>query len=102
MKKIAISLALGLALAPTAGSAQIMIEMNKISCADAVAMAPADEEMVTAWMSGWYNQKLGTTSVDLDAFHRNTANILKYCAAHPNDQLMGVIQAAVNQMMKKQ
>ncbi|MGP8261992.1 MAG: HdeA/HdeB family chaperone [Rhodoblastus sp.] len=76
--------------------------MDRISCGDMVAMAPADQAMVSAWMSGWYNQKLGYNWVDLAAFRRNEANIMKYCADHPKDQLMGVIQAAVNQMQKKQ
>ncbi len=102
MKKIAICLALGLGLAPTASSAQVTIQMEKISCGDMTAMHPVDQDMVAAWMSGWYNQKLGYTSVDLMAFHQNKANIMKYCADHPKDQLMGVIQASVNQMQKKQ
>jgi hypothetical protein len=102
MKKIAICLALGLALAPTAGSAQIMIQMDRVTCGDAVAMAPGDQAMVSAWMSGWFNQKLGYNWVDLAAFRQNEANIMKYCASNPKDQLMGVIQAAVNQMQKKQ
>ena len=102
MKKIAICLALGLGLAPTASSAQLMIQMNRITCGDMTAMAPGDQDMVAAWMSGWYNQKLGYTYVDLMAFRQNKANIMKYCASNPKDQLMGVIQAAVNQMQKKQ
>lgn len=102
MKKFAICLALGLALAPTAGSAQVMIEMSKLSCGDVVAMDPAEQEMVEAWMSGWYNQKLGYTQIDMEAFHRNTANVMKYCTEKPKDQLMGVIQMAVNNMQKKQ
>jgi hypothetical protein len=101
MKKLAICLALGLALAPTAGSAQVMIEMNKITCGDWAKMPPAQEDMVSAWMSGWYNQKLGYTWVDLDAFHTNVESFRKYCAAKPDDQLMGVIQMAVNEMAKK-
>jgi|SRR6266702_1176867 len=101
MKKFAICLALGMALAPTAGSAQVMIEMDKISCGDYVAMDPAEAAMVAAWLSGWYNQKLGYTFVDLEAFHRNNASITKYCASMPKDQLMGVIQQAVNDMQKK-
>lgn len=101
MKKLAICLALGLALAPTASSAQLMIDTTKISCGDLVAMGPADQDMVAAWFSGWFNQKLGYTLVDLDAFHRNIANVEKFCVDHPKDQLFGVIQAAVNQSMKK-
>lgn len=102
MKKIAICLALGMALAPTAGSAQIMIDTTKISCGELTAMSPADIDMVSSWFSGWFNQKAGYTFVDLEAFHRNTANVLKFCAAHPKDQLFGVLQASVNQMQKKQ
>ena len=48
-----------MALAPTAGSAQIMIETTKITCGEFVAMAPADADMVASWFSGWFNQKLG-------------------------------------------
>ena len=101
MKKIAIGLAMGLALAPTASRAQLMLEMNKLTCGDVVAMDPAEQEMVEAWMSGWYNYKLGYTKIDLDAYHQNTANILKYCKEKPQDQLMGVIQAAVNRATKQ-
>jgi len=101
MKKTAICLALGLALAPTVSSAQLMIDTTKISCGDLVAMGPADQDMVASWFSGWFNQKLGYTQVDLEAFHRNIASVEKFCAAHPKDQLFGVIQAAVNQSIKK-
>ncbi len=65
MKKIAICLALGLGLAPTASSAQVTIQMEKISCGDMTAMHPVDQDMVAAWMSGWYNQNLGYTSVEI-------------------------------------
>jgi hypothetical protein len=101
MKKTAICLALGLALAPTVSSAQLLIDTTKISCGDLVAMGPADQDMVASWFSGWFNQKLGYTQVDLEAFHRNIASVEKFCAAHPKDQLFGVIQAAVNQSIKK-
>jgi hypothetical protein len=101
MKKFAICLALGVALAPAASSAQILLDTTKITCGDLIAMPAADADMVSAWFSGWFNQKLGYTQVDIDAFHKNQANILKYCAAKPQDQLFGVVQAAVNQGIKK-
>ena len=105
MKKSAICLALGLALglaaAPNVASAQLLLDTTKITCGDLVAMAPADQDMVAAWFSGWFNQKLGYTIVDLDAFRKNEANIVKYCASKPKDQLFGVIQEAVNNAAKK-
>lgn len=101
MKKSAILLALGLAAAPNVASAQLLLDTTKISCGDFVALSPADSEMVAAWFSGWFNQKLGYTVVDINAFRQNEANIQKYCAAHPKDQLFGVIQQAVNNAVKK-
>lgn len=101
MKKSAICLALGLAAAPNVASAQLLLETTKITCGDLTAMAPADQDMVAAWFSGWFNQKLNFTKVDLDAFRTNEANIVKYCAAHPKDQLFGVVQEAVNNAVKK-
>lgn len=63
MKKSAILLALGLAAAPNVASAQLLLETTKITCGDIVAMPQGDQDMVAAWFSGWFNQKLGYTIV---------------------------------------
>ena len=101
MKKYAVCIALGLALAPTAGMAQVDLDTTRITCGEFVALPPADADTLAALFSGWFNQKLGDTSVDLEAFHRNTANIAAFCKANPKDQLFGVIQQAVNNAAKK-
>lgn len=101
MKKFAICIALGLALSPTASSAQVDLDTTKITCGDFIALPPDEADTLAAWFSGWFNQKLGYTSVDLEAFHRNVANIATFCKAHPKDQLFGVIQQAVNNAAKK-
>ena len=103
MKK-AIAILIGLAgfSAPVGAHAQVTLDMTKVTCADYLAMPSDMSRDFSAWMSGWFNQKAGYTFVDLEAFHRNTANVLKFCAAHPKDQLFGVLQASVNQMQKKQ
>jgi hypothetical protein len=96
MKKFAICVALGLALAPTAGFAQVDIDTTRITCGEFVALPPAEADTTAAWFSGWFNQKLGDTTVDLEAFHRNIASVAAFCKDHPQDQLFGVIQQAVN------
>ena len=96
MKKFALCMALGLALAPTAGSAQVDIDTTRITCGEFVALPPAELETTAAWFSGWFNEKLGYTFVDIEAFQRSTKNVVAFCKDHPKDQLFGVIQQAVN------
>ncbi|MDI9848464.1 HdeA/HdeB family chaperone [Rhodoblastus sp. 17X3] len=94
MKKTAIVLALATMFAPSMTRAQVEIDMGAITCADYLAMTPGMEKVFSAWMSGWFNQKKGYTTVDLDAYARNVANVKKWCASNPKDSVMGGLQAA--------
>ena len=101
MNKFAVCMALGLAFAPTAGFAQVDLDTTRITCGEFVALPAADADGLAAWFSGWFNQKLGYTFVDLEAFHRSVASVANFCKSNPKDQLFGVIQQAVNDAAKK-
>jgi hypothetical protein len=45
-------------------------------------------------MSGWFNQKKGSTTVDLDAYRHNIDSVKKWCTSNPNSSVMGALQAA--------
>jgi hypothetical protein len=96
MKKTAIVLALATMCASSGSRAQVDIEidMGTLTCADYLAMKPETEKAFSAWMSGWFNQKKGYTTVDLDAYHRNVASVKKWCATNPKSSVMGGLQAA--------
>lgn len=94
MKKTAIILALAAMSAPSVSRAQVVIDMGKVTCGEYLAMTPEGEKVFSAWMSGWFNQKKGFTTVDLDAYARNVANVKKWCASNPKDSVMGGLQAA--------
>ncbi|MCW2273741.1 hypothetical protein GJ654_17075 [Rhodoblastus acidophilus] len=94
MKKLAMSLALATMIAPTLSHAQVDIDMGRLTCADYLAMSPEGEKVFSAWMSGWFNQKKGYTTVDLEAYARNVASVKKWCAANLKDSVMGGLQAA--------
>src|SRR5208337_1657083 len=94
MKKTAIILALATMFAPSLGSAQVEINMGTLTCGDYLAMSPEAEKVFSAWMSGWFNQKKGYTTVDLDAYARNVANVKKWCASNPKSSVMGALQGA--------
>ncbi len=76
------------AVLPSAAGAQVMIDMAKVTCADYLAMSPQQARTFSAWMSGYFNQKLGYAWVDLGAYGRNIANVKQWCTSYPNETVM--------------
>ena len=76
------------AVQPLVGRTQVMIDMSKVTCADYLAMPPDKARTFSAWMSGYFNQKLGYAWVDLNAYARNIANMKQWCASYPNETVM--------------
>ncbi len=94
MKKTVIMLALATMFAPSLSHAQVQIDMGTLTCGDYLAMSPDMEKVFSAWMSGWFNQKKGYTTVNVDAYRKNVANVKAWCASNPKSSLMGGLQAA--------
>lgn len=94
MKKSVFFLAIaGAALSPAA-HAQLTVDMSRITCAQYLAMSPAESEDFSAWMSGWFNQKTGYVFVDLNAYARNVQNVKSWCASNPAETVMVGLQRA--------
>ena len=95
MKKAAFCLMLamlpGTAL-PSVTHAQVSIDMARVTCADYLALAPAESAVFSAWMSGWFNQKTGYVFVDLNAYARNVASVKSWCASNPTQTVMASLQ----------
>jgi len=83
-------------LSPGALHAQVMLDMTRITCAEYLAMEPDDAKVFAAWMSGWFNQKLGSTTVDLDAYARNVANVKSWCQSNPKETVMAGLTRATS------
>jgi HdeA/HdeB family len=76
------------AFIPTAGHAQVSINMSRVTCADYLAMSPQQADVFGAWVGGYFNQKTGYTWIDLDAQRRNTASLRAWCATWPGEFVM--------------
>ena len=94
MNKIALALGLAGGLVCASAQAQVMIDMRLVTCKDFLAMSPADAALTSGWLSGWFNQKTGSTTVDLEAFSRNVENVTKWCVSYPQETLMDGLQRA--------
>jgi hypothetical protein len=99
MNKLRMSLSLGSLIlagiaAPATSQAQIAVNMSLLTCGQFLAMSPDSSRIYAAWMSGWFNQKTGTTYVNIEAYARNVENVKAWCATNPGELLMTGLQRA--------
>lgn len=94
MKKFAFAAVVVAMFAPSVCSAQVQIDMGRVTCGQYLAMDTDSQRDFAAWMSGWFNQKHGYTFIDISAYHRNVDNVMKFCADHPQETVMKVLQDA--------
>ena len=64
------------------------------ACADYLAMSSADAPLFSAFISGWFNQKTGHVTVDLNEYARNVANVRSWCASNPGETVFAGLQRA--------
>jgi HdeA/HdeB family len=83
----------GLAL-PFAANAQVMFDTTRVTCADYLAMSSTDARLFSAFISGWFNQKTGHVTVDLNEYERNVANVRSWCATNPRETVFAGLQRA--------
>jgi hypothetical protein len=79
---------------PLAANAQVMFDTTRVTCADYLAMSPTDTRLFSAFISGWFNQKTGHVTVDLNEYERNVANVRSWCATNPRETVFAGLQRA--------
>jgi hypothetical protein len=99
MNRLAMNLSLGCLIlfgvgASATSQAQIAVNMSLLTCGQYLAMSPDQSRIYAAWMSGWFNQKMGTTYVNLEAYERNVENVKAWCGTNPNELVMTGLQRA--------
>jgi hypothetical protein len=82
------------AFLPSSASAQVLIDMNRLTCAQYLALPPDQSRLYSAWMSGWFNQRTGYAWIDLGAYQRNIANVKQWCTTSPGDTVMRGLERA--------
>ena len=95
MRQFAFGLVIASAMLSSAATAQGSngkVDMARITCAEYLAMSPRDDAIFSAWMSGWFNQKKGYVTLDLDVYKRNISNVKAWCANNPTQSVMASIE----------
>jgi len=73
-------------------NAQLILDMSLLRCDDYLNADPDRQELIAAWMSGYYNAAKNQPMVDLKRFSNNKKRVSNYCRKHKTDNLMNAIQ----------
>jgi hypothetical protein len=94
MRCYRICLALAGVAVPIAANAQVMFDTTRVACADYLAMSPTDARLFSAFVSGWFNQKTGHVTVDLNEYQRNVDSVRGWCATNLKETVFAGLQRA--------
>lgn len=97
MRKLVCGLAITLSMLPTGAHAQATLNTTQVTCANYLAMSPDQARVFSAWISGWFNQRWGYTTVGYDDFGRNVASVRQWCTGNPQASVMGALERSIPQ-----
>jgi hypothetical protein len=66
MRKLVCGLAVILSMLPTGAYTQATLDTTQVTCANYLAMSPDQARVFSAWISGWFNQRWGYTTVGFE------------------------------------
>jgi hypothetical protein len=90
---VAITL-LGASVLPV--TAQVRLEMTRITCKQWLDAAWDQQNFMQYWMSGYYNSSRNNSELDFSRLKRNTAKVTAYCKKHRSETLASAIQKNAN------
>jgi len=94
-KYLALSVMLA-AFGSTAASAQVTIDVAKVSCDQFALYKISDPDTIAVWLHGYYSGKRGNTVVEVAELKANGKKLRDYCLQHPKANLL----QAVEELMK--
>ncbi|MGB3038631.1 MAG: HdeA/HdeB family chaperone [Methyloceanibacter sp.] len=95
-RNIVVTLGFSAALAVTsAAPAQVMLDLNKVTCDQFIKYKVADPKLITVWLSGYFHGKRGDTMVDTQRLNADADAVEKYCFKNPEAPLMPSVEAVI-------
>jgi acid stress chaperone HdeB len=85
-----------LVAASTPASAQIKLDMNKVTCGDWLGYGPSDRDFVRFFLSGYYNAAANSDVLDYNRLQKNSAKVMAFCKKHKSDTLPTAIKKSAS------
>jgi hypothetical protein len=87
-----VAVAVVLCTASMPATAQINMEMNRITCGDWLNYDFGTQNFVRYWMSGYYSASRGIGILDMSRLRNNSKKVEAYCKKHKSATLPLAIQ----------
>ena len=95
-RHIIVALGFSAALAVTSvAPAQVMLDLNKVTCDQFIKYKVADPKLIAVWLSGYFHGKRGDTMVDTQRLNADADAVEKYCFKNPEAPLMPSVEAVI-------
>jgi acid stress chaperone HdeB len=91
LKRMLLCAALVIAASAPA-KAQVVFDLSLVTCKDYMGYDSERQDMITYWMSGYFNAAKGYTTIDFKRLNRNIKVVGDYCKKHKDETLMSAIQ----------
>src|SRR5262245_31304678 len=86
-KKVLVITVAALGTVSLPASAQVNLDMNKITCGDWLGYDPESQNFVRFFMSGYYNAFRGSNVLDYNRLQRTSQTGMAYCKTHKSETL---------------
>ena len=91
---------LGSAL-PAAAEDKMVVDMNKLTCAELTKMGFQDFAGMTMWFSGYYNAGIRNSVIDLYEFAQAAKTVKDYCQANQKATIVSAAERSLGIKMPK-
>jgi hypothetical protein len=91
-RNLLVAIAVLLSATSLPATAQVNLEMNRITCGDWLNYDFGTQTFVRYWMSGYYSASRGINVFDVSRSRKNFEKVMAYCKKHKSDTLPTAIQ----------
>ena len=72
--------------------AQVILEMSELTCRNYIEAPTERQNLMAAWMTGYFNAARDMPTVDFGKFATNKRLVAEYCREHRDANLMRAIE----------
>lgn len=91
-RTLIVSLVAASALAVTEARAQVVLDMTMLTCRQYLEADKARQDLIAAWMSGYYNAAKNNPVFNATLFASNRNKVTAHCKRNRGETLMSAIQ----------
>jgi acid stress chaperone HdeB len=75
-----------------AARAQVTLDVSKITCDQFAGYKITNPQNIAIWLSGYYNGKRGSTTLDTQKLIANAKELRSYCLRNPQTLVMQAVE----------